>query len=842
MATKQEIINRLSQCGGLSYADWIRLLDSIYFDGDLNDVFIQVNGNVLPTPNEGLTFGLTPFLPEGNYNFGSNTYTIPTKHYGYFTWNGTTKTYTLKDMGVIPSGSNGINGKTIEIFNENKPIGYVSGDQIFFNNEAIYEVKSGQTATTGQSPSTNPEKFNLVFSGGVSKKDLQKLINNSSSETNTVAFNQGKYYNKTGAYNNISATIASAITKTPIKAGDTINYKLGCENNPTSGMATLVLFFTNGNFFRVIIEASANYGQIVEGQYVAEIDGFIGATNGNEILTSPQFSIKTLGSKYYLEEKDKATLINPSDVQSLNNGLTLIKNTGKSYIYKSKGVLFDDGRITESSSNRTVYAINIKLNGASETRVRYQGRNNKGNDNIPFILKRVGNVFSILANGVSGANNVSGELTITEDCTIYMNSDSDIPSMLTSLSGTPIELTEPRKRKHRVFEDGKVISFWENELCSHSSMLYVEKTQGVNIGGFRYLAYNPNRLSPKEDAGNSECSLTYHNSIDPSIRTKIDVLKNGDTVGAFKQRPVGHSPYEPSIFFNSDGNTFKYFFSANNENDSLGKRQVYRVFNKATKTFDNEIKPCFLKYNSLTVPFSLAELTIMYNTLFGTSITFTDSVIPQTITRYVLYNGWYYCWFPLGMAPSAGGIKAFVLRTQDGETFEYVTKNTTLAHSDYPEGGIEIVNDKLYVVTRGAGCKLTYFDLLTNQWSTNIVTIPDTTTASVGRPWMMLYKGKLITICNTSTPNYKYNIGGTEYTSFRSGATIHEIDLLTLNPIEIVQLTNKFGLHYYSIDNDGRGNYYFAYSEDRRMLTNTHPHSNNRSNIGMVRFEDVIGF
>lgn len=65
MATKQEIIDRLSQCGGLSYQDWIRLLDSIYFDGEIGDVYIPTTSNILPqNENSFTTFSI---ITEGTY-------------------------------------------------------------------------------------------------------------------------------------------------------------------------------------------------------------------------------------------------------------------------------------------------------------------------------------------------------------------------------------------------------------------------------------------------------------------------------------------------------------------------------------------------------------------------------------------------------------------------------------------------------------------------------------------------------------------------------------------------------------------------------------------------------
>lgn len=65
MATKAEIIEKLSQCGGLSYKDWILLLDSIYFDGELGNVYEPVKTKVLPNP-EG-NFSKFSIVGEGTY-------------------------------------------------------------------------------------------------------------------------------------------------------------------------------------------------------------------------------------------------------------------------------------------------------------------------------------------------------------------------------------------------------------------------------------------------------------------------------------------------------------------------------------------------------------------------------------------------------------------------------------------------------------------------------------------------------------------------------------------------------------------------------------------------------
>lgn len=63
---------------------------------------------------------------------------------------------------VFSANIKGIDGKTIENYNPNKPDGYIVGSQIFYKGE-IYEVVTA--ATIGQNPETNPSKFKIVYDG-----------------------------------------------------------------------------------------------------------------------------------------------------------------------------------------------------------------------------------------------------------------------------------------------------------------------------------------------------------------------------------------------------------------------------------------------------------------------------------------------------------------------------------------------------------------------------------------------------------------------------------------------------------------------------------------------------
>lgn len=87
MATKQEIIDRLSQCGGLSYQDWIKLLDSIFFDGDVSDIYEPIKTNQLPILET--THNKVSFVSSGTYSqTGRPNLVIPSGNIAVISWNG----------------------------------------------------------------------------------------------------------------------------------------------------------------------------------------------------------------------------------------------------------------------------------------------------------------------------------------------------------------------------------------------------------------------------------------------------------------------------------------------------------------------------------------------------------------------------------------------------------------------------------------------------------------------------------------------------------------------------------------------------------------------------------
>lgn len=174
----------------ISFKDFFEQLD-LTSTGGGTPIFID--SNQLPSLNnngEPLEKGDWALITAGedylNINGGA-TLKPPLGRMSISVFNG--NTWSLKDMGELPKGAGGTNGKTIEQFNATKPSGYSAGDQIFFNGDAIYEVKAGQTATTGQSPTTNPEKFDLIFTGG-------GLISSGTLTSNENLFLQGRISDK----------------------------------------------------------------------------------------------------------------------------------------------------------------------------------------------------------------------------------------------------------------------------------------------------------------------------------------------------------------------------------------------------------------------------------------------------------------------------------------------------------------------------------------------------------------------------------------------------------------------------------------------------------------------
>lgn len=401
------------------------------------------------------------------------------------------------------------------------------------------------------------------------------------------------------------------------------------------------------------------------------------------------------------------------------------------------------------------------------------------------------------------------------------------------------QLLNPLLDTQRIFDKGYVISDWESgELCAHSSVLYPDNEKS----GDMYLVYNPNNISPQENIKNTQLAITYFNTLNKDRVTKINVIENGTTIGDFTQRTGGYSPYEPHVLFN-DKDTFNMYFTANNLHDEEGIRQVYMVFDKKAKRFEQEVKDVYIKYGDNTLLFTHRNMTAIHNAITGESIPNNafDLSVFEAMTRFVEYKGWMYgCFAYAEVLSSAKIVTAYIARTQDGINFEIVS-NPHIPNSVYPEGSIEIIGDELFLMLRGiTNYTICKYNLVTNLWD-SIQTHPGDSDDSMGRPWLIQYKGKLIAICNSISNQYYWTIDNNKYRSWRSGVSIYDVDPRTLSTSLIKQVTNKYGCHYYSIVQDIMGDWYMSYSEDRRQLSNF-PHNNNRSNIGMVRFEDIIGY
>lgn len=101
MATKAEIIEKLSQCGGLAYQDWVALLDSIYFDGEVGNIYQPITGTVLPTPEGDVDkFSI---VPAGTYTFpGQAPLVVAPNTIGILNWDSQTETWSLGDPIEVP--------------------------------------------------------------------------------------------------------------------------------------------------------------------------------------------------------------------------------------------------------------------------------------------------------------------------------------------------------------------------------------------------------------------------------------------------------------------------------------------------------------------------------------------------------------------------------------------------------------------------------------------------------------------------------------------------------------------------------------------------------------------
>lgn len=100
MATKAEIIAKLSQCGGLSYQDWIVLLDSIYFDGDVGDIYEPVETTALPKP-EG-DFKHFSIVGQGVYTYPTGGFEIPENMLGVISYDPDTDKWSISSVIPLP--------------------------------------------------------------------------------------------------------------------------------------------------------------------------------------------------------------------------------------------------------------------------------------------------------------------------------------------------------------------------------------------------------------------------------------------------------------------------------------------------------------------------------------------------------------------------------------------------------------------------------------------------------------------------------------------------------------------------------------------------------------------
>lgn len=182
MATKQEIIDRLSQCGGLSYQDWIVLFDSIYFDGDIGDIFIPITSNILPENENSYT--IFSIITEGTYTQGVGApIVVPEGHISIISNSGETW---ISGISVNVQGNSGINGKTAEVFNPSKIGGYAVGDSVYYPPTGRKKTYLVVTATAmGESPDSHPAKFEIVGGGEI----ISTIDLNSEEAVNSEAVN-----------------------------------------------------------------------------------------------------------------------------------------------------------------------------------------------------------------------------------------------------------------------------------------------------------------------------------------------------------------------------------------------------------------------------------------------------------------------------------------------------------------------------------------------------------------------------------------------------------------------------------------------------------------------------
>lgn len=546
--------------------------------------------------------------------------------------------------------------------------------------------------------------------------------------------------------------------------------------------------------------------------------------------------------------------VNSTAVESKFNGIGYNDNLSDYSILQGGYIDAINNEVNYSSSTTwDVYYAKFKT--GDKLKIKVGGRINYAitlfedewfdNQESEFFIQRLSGVPST----VIGGEVKEYEVTVPQDGVIAINSRKltlAIPEAYIFSENTEERYVQVKdlnsfnleRNASLAIQKGVIISDTSKFKGAHSSIIYANPKSKT-----LYYPYLGNQISWGENPNYMELVLGQLESYDTSSTEEFPILNKGQVFAdGFVQKMTWYAPEPWIVFDNDNDNLMKLLFHASNENDSLGSRMVYRIWNKSTKSYtENNLHSTTLSYNGVVNNFSEGWLASIFNSMYGADNTvFTESLF-QTVCSYSKWSDGYY-YFPLSIypnRPTTGVRKCYmmIIKTVDFVSFDAVAANPNLNYDNYPETMAEIIDNKLYCCVRQLdGYRVCYYDLITNSWSRSTL-IP---CERSGRPILINYKGDVILVVNDS--DYNFIDPTTGLPVIRTGVRIAKLNTTSLQIDDIVRFTAPTGCHYFSVTRDYVGEWWFAWSEDKR-LKEAMPMSSSgvRTDVGLCRFEDVIG-
>lgn len=761
-----------------------------------------------------------------------------------------------------------VDSVTIEKFNPAKPTGYLAGAQIIFNG-ILYQVKTGQTATTGQSPATNPEKFDeLLKDTTIIVDDIKDADPNA---VNSIAVNRklnAISYKITDdisnftlvdgmAYKNNSDALVSdsnyAYYFKQVKEGDIFDIEGHTDPNVSQAILFKSDVFTSANRIEYLgFRPSHAANDLLKNRITVSQDGWLLVQKRKFPVV---FSLKSVTIDRYVPILQNNGLA-PNKYISANGSLALSlqRNSDADWqdVTNSSTLLRDNyfketGGTTFGQTYLNSYTLPVKKGD----KVKFVGfaymANTSESTPFPVIINtdRLDLNSTLLASNTEAlASRDESKIktylvTAVKDGFIKVNvryyHTGSLPFNIYKKVLNPKKVYATSEDIVNVgnvkfpFNNAPVINEWSKEYFAHNANIY---KYNKGLVGDMFNIYFCNETGMYESLGGEIfVKLSIINAKDFTKNKYYPVLKTGDVVGSFKQRTTGGiGVYDPFLFQNDAGDILCGFI-CDNENDTKGTRFGGRYFDFATKTFANAIIPMTILYKGTIREFTTNNFVDIAQEETGlTGINRKYAIITGYFPKYS--DGYYYTCTGIITDQAADGYQGSIIRTLDGIAWEYFATLPGNRRAGW-ELAPEIIGNYLYISVRdvGVGTSTTTticrYNLATGLFDREIVLPYGVSTRTV-----LIYRNSKLYLIRNVTPNYVNQEG---VTVGRSRIEISVLNQDTLEQIITQEILTEYGGHYHTFCRKD-GNIFLAFTEDRSMFNPASP----KGNICIVKLDDYL--